>query len=525
MRQEPVQLNKWDDIIAIVVGIVALMIYGRTVTPGLLPGDGGEFQTLTYLLGSTHPTGYPVYLILSRLFAFLPLGELAFRVNLFSAVMGAVAVAGVYLCGRLLSGYRWTAVAVAIALALSPTLWSQALIAEVYTAGAAFIVLILLALLWWDKTESKRALFLAGLLGGLSLGVHMSVALLAPAILLFLLLHWRRGWKMWKTAVLGGVVGLAVTVALFWLIDQNNAPANYFNSVVGPSRSAWGLAGDEIDGPVERLLYGWQARQFRSFMFANMGEVMPQQAGEYWANLPNELAWPIILLTILGALKLLVWWPHAAMLLLVSLAAQLIYFFNYEIWDLYVFFIPTYVLMALFACAGLGTLADGILALWGRQFSSSAVSKAAVDFILAVIIFVFAVWPIFIPRQEAFIAGEAPFEFDEYPVYDENLSLIASATVIDLPEGAIVFTDWDMVWPFYFTAHIENGRTDLTFIETQPADDQDNIAESIIDYVAINLDAHPIYFSERQSMLLEAGYTFSPARIGPTRMFRVVKDE
>ena len=55
-----VRLDKWDATLALVVGCAALILYGRTAAPGLLPGDGGEFQTLTYLLGSTHPTGYPV---------------------------------------------------------------------------------------------------------------------------------------------------------------------------------------------------------------------------------------------------------------------------------------------------------------------------------------------------------------------------------------------------------------------------------------------------------------------------------
>ena len=215
-----VQLTWIDGLIALLVGGLALVIYGRTVAPGLLPGDGGEFQTLVYLLGNTHPTGYPVYLALARLFALMPLGELAYRVNLFSAVMGALTVSGVYLCGKLLTGYRAISAAGALTLAVSATLWSQSLIAEVYTAGAAFLVFILLALLWWDMTNSTWALFAAGLLGGLSIGVHMSVALLAPAVLLFLLLHRDRGWPMWRTAVLGALCGLAITVFLFLLIDH-----------------------------------------------------------------------------------------------------------------------------------------------------------------------------------------------------------------------------------------------------------------------------------------------------------------
>ena len=71
-----VQLTWIDGLLAMLAGGLALLLYDRTLAPGLLPGDGGEFQTLVYLLGNTHPTGYPVYLALARLFTLLPLGEL-----------------------------------------------------------------------------------------------------------------------------------------------------------------------------------------------------------------------------------------------------------------------------------------------------------------------------------------------------------------------------------------------------------------------------------------------------------------
>src|SRR6185436_13243277 len=125
-------------------------------------GDSGEFQTLVYLLGDTHPTGYPVYLLLAKPFTWLPVADIAYRVNLFSAVAASLAVAGVYLAGRLLVGYRWPALVGALALMVSQTFWSQALIAEVYTAGAAVLVAVLLMLLLWSESGSRYTLFSAG---------------------------------------------------------------------------------------------------------------------------------------------------------------------------------------------------------------------------------------------------------------------------------------------------------------------------------------------------------------------------
>src|SRR6185436_2656693 len=79
-----------------------LTLYVRTLAPGLLLGDSAEFQTLAYTLGMTHATGYPVYLLLAHAFTLLPLGDLASRVSLFSAVSASVALALVYLNVRLL---------------------------------------------------------------------------------------------------------------------------------------------------------------------------------------------------------------------------------------------------------------------------------------------------------------------------------------------------------------------------------------------------------------------------------------
>ena len=49
--------------------------------------------------------------------------------------------------------------------------------------------------------------------------------------------------------------------------------------------------------------------------------------------------------------------------------------------------------------------------------------------------------------------------------------------MINLPENAIVFTEWDIMWPYYYVAYLEEDRADLAFIEAFPADDQENLAD------------------------------------------------
>jgi len=514
------RLDWWDLPAGLLAAGAALLLYLRTLAPGLLPGDSGEFQTLAYLLGDTHPTGYAVYLLLAKPFTWLPLGDVAYRVNLFSAVMAGLTIGGVYLAGKLLTGHRGPAVLGGLALAVSPTFWSQALIAEVYTPGAAFLVGVLLPLLWWERRRQPWALFAAGVAGGLSLGVHLTVPLLAPAVLLFLLLSRRRGETVWRPALLGALAGVGLALLAFLIVDLHASPANYFNSVVFPSRSAWGLEATDLDSPLERLLFGLSARQFHPFMFADPAGVMPRLARGYFGHLPGEISPLALTLAGLGALGLLVRRPRPALLLMVALATQWLYTFNYEIWDLYVFHIPGYVLLALLAGAGTGRLLDGWLAL-----ARNLRGHRAVGVLLVVSLLVLGVWPMLAPHWDDVLAGGPPaFGFDEYPVDDFSLELLhplATATVLDLPEGSVVFTDWAMLYPFYYAAHIEQGRTDLTFIETFPRDDVGGLAGSVIGYVAAQLPYRPVFFSERVPELRQAGFAFSPFRAGPTRLYRV----
>lgn len=327
-------------------------------------------------------------------------------------------------------------------------------------------------------------------------------------------------------AILGALSGVLITILLFWLIDLNNPTANYFSSVIEPSHSAWELTADEIDGPLERLYFGWTARQFRSFMFTDVVNVVPRQASNYWQNLPLELGYPLIWLAVLGAVAMLIRRTRVGILLIIALMIQLLYMFNYEIWDLYVFYIPSYILLVLLAISGGSTVVEISSTLIAKFSSGSQIRWVALvtESIVALLLVWFSLLPVFSPQKEAFLNGEIPFNFDEYPEYDDLLLARVRATVLELPEYSIVFTDWDMVWPYYYAAYIIEDRTDLQFIETYPADDIEGVADSVATFVAENLGEHSIFFSEREPDLLDAGFEFMPARVGPTRLVRILDE-
>lgn len=511
-------LSRLDGGIAFCVAALSFALYARTLYPGLLPGDSGEFQALAYLLAHTHPTGYDVYLLLARAFISIPVGSIAYRVNLFSALMGGLTVGCICLAGTLLSGKRWGGIFGAAGLAVSITFWSQAVIAEVYTAGSFFLVLILLCLLFWDQSKQGFYLALAAALGVLSLGVHLTVALAAPAVGLYLLLNWKDWSRMWRPLLAGLMTGVVLFAGIFLLLDRNTGPESYFNTTVRPGLSLWEMTPADVDSPWERLIWQFKVPQFKQFMFADMDTIMPEQAEAYWKALPDEFAWVTIGMAGLGlAATVLRRWRFGVLMVL-ALVGQYFYTFNYPIWDFYVFYIPSYTLLAVLASAGTGLLFLAVDRLPSRV-------STLIRPVLGLGLVALALFPFLPDRLEAVKVGRLDFPNEQYPVHwtDEGYHAYISQIVSSLDQDAIVFTDWGKLFPLYYAAQIEQEREDLQFLETYPQDDALGISQSTIELIGQNLELHPIYFDTNPKGLTAAGYRLTRVRRGPMNYYQVVK--
>src|SRR5512144_2894353 len=133
-RIRPLAAQRWiDPALAAALGVGSLLLYGMTAAPSVagLFDDTLEFQVVLPTLGIAHPSGYPLYTLLGKLATvLLPLRDPAGRANLFSAAAAAVGV--FYSLALRLVHHRGAAAVATVALAISPTWWSQATIAEVY---------------------------------------------------------------------------------------------------------------------------------------------------------------------------------------------------------------------------------------------------------------------------------------------------------------------------------------------------------------------------------------------------------
>lgn len=185
--------------------VIALIVYALTLAPDLtwanFGSDGGELIAAAVTLGIPHPPGYPTYVLLGKLWSYLPVGTMALRFNLLSAVSVALAVGVACLTALELTRTRVAAVAAALSLAFAPLVWGQALVTEVYGLNLLCLALFLWALL------GQRPSGLTGLLLGLSLTTHLTSWLMLP---LALALTPRRRWLALSAGMALGLTPLLV---------------------------------------------------------------------------------------------------------------------------------------------------------------------------------------------------------------------------------------------------------------------------------------------------------------------------
>ncbi len=341
--------------VALVVGAVYLTTLAPTVLPYGTPYtlDSPMLQAAVPTLGIGHPTGYPTYMMLTHLFTYLPVGDVAYRVNLASAVYGVAAVAAVYTAGLLLGRRVVAAAAGSLAFGFSEAFWSQAVIAEVYTLNALFVALFLLLLLLWRDRRDDRILLVASSLAGLSLTHHLSSGLLVPAGLVFVALVDRGVFSRGRFLLAGiGSFALGLLPLLYLPIRammgaplneaDPSTPGRFLNLVTGGSFLAESSeAGRQCD-PSSLALEGPAAK------LATVGR-------EVLVQFPVAF----LLVGVFGGAYLLLRDRAAAALLGVVLLGSLAHGISY-LWlgieDYAAFLIPGLLAFSLCVCAGLGRL-------------------------------------------------------------------------------------------------------------------------------------------------------------------------
>jgi hypothetical protein len=420
------------------VSLFVFVLYVMTLAPTILPYDSPYLldvpmlQMQVCVLGMTHPTGYPSYLMLSHLFTYLPFGDCAYRSNLASAAYAALAVAAVFAAGYLLSRRVVAAAAAALAFGLGTTLWSQAVMAEVYTLNALLIALTVLALLLWREHQRDRHLLLSAFLVGFCMTNHLTSGLLLPASVLFVaLVDWRK---------LVDVKLVLKGVGLFLL---GLAPYLYL-----PLRSAMGPPFKANDPTTfERFWYVVSGGNLRGGFFAFGPAELPGRLLFYLGHLLDNVHLGLVAVSVAGFVVLYLRDRVVAVFLGFMYFGWLFHAVENDIPDIQLYFIPTYLVLCLAMAVGFAFLlseAESLLERFERVPKEVAVGTVSVALVLMPL---FGVW-------ESYASNDLSGDYRGRQILEDVAENAArNATILHHRSN------------LYYLVLVEKRRRDLTLVD------------------------------------------------------------
>ncbi|MGQ9627074.1 MAG: glycosyltransferase family 117 protein [Anaerolineae bacterium] len=437
----------------------SFIIYIKTLAPTVLMADGGEFQFVPYLAGIPHPTGYPLYIMLGWLWShLLPFGDVAYRMNLFSALWAAVSVGLFYLAAEEIARPLVPeplailgAALGALSLAFSETFWSQATIAEVYSLNGVFVAGIFYMLL-----AGRHSLPLIAFVYGLSLTHHRSMVLFLPAMVAFLWLEGKLHGKdpaFWLKVLLSFLAPLAI-----YLYIPLRAPHTPYLRLPLSEKETLILYHNTLKGFLNHVL----GQPFAGALSLPDAARLEQAALLF----KGQFGWWGPFLGAVGLARLL-FSRKWSCLVLTTLTFLTIIAFNlcYAIGDVYVLFISAYFIFALWLGLGAATLAEGVgwgisrwkgspvrYGMWEKGYQkviagikgmvSNAVGILLLALPLSLLVFNFGR----LDRSGDYAARDFWREILEAPPPEEAI---------------LVSNDRDEMMPLWYMQYVEGGRPDL----------------------------------------------------------------
>ena len=344
--------TRWAERVAgVAAWALPLALYVRTAAPTVYGVDSADLTTAAYLLGIAHPPGAPAYLLLGHAFTWMPIGDVGYRVNLLSAVAGALASFFLFRIVTRLSGEPWLGLATAWLVATTYYVWTAAVAAELYAPQGCVVAALIALALRWRVTPRPPLFYLLCLLAGVGLGVHLSLVLMLPGLALIALappLAASRSRRVLLGGLLCGAVGASVYAYL---------PIRYLADLpLNPARDYWQVDLASCDG------FWWMVSgaAFRSNFLGVAAPALPAEIARFafrvWSNflgLPALLG----LVGLVAGLRRRPW-IHAGLLLM--LLGHLAFYLSYGARDKDAMFVPAYLLWGIWIGLGARVVAGWI---------------------------------------------------------------------------------------------------------------------------------------------------------------------
>ena len=418
--------------------ITIFLIYLFTLAPGVYGFDSAEFATGVYTQGVIHPPGFPLYLLLGKLFSLLPIRDLAYRLNLMSAVFAALAAVLLFQLLHHIVKSRFTAWIAAFLLAVSNYYWQMALVTEVYTVFLALLVLDLLWVMLWRKTGSARYLLLFSFFYGLTLTTHTSGILYAPAFTCLILFS--PAWKKpcWKWVALMFPLFLTGLSLYAYLSIRAGAHPLLDYSQYYPKANLTTFSG---------LWWYISGRAYSFFAFGYSWSELPAQIVSFAGNLwRNNLGLGVIL-GLLGMITL----SRKNFSLFSGLSlfflANAFFYINYRVMDKDTMFLPAYLIWAIFVAVGLQSSEEQLKTLFARfDLPTWRPAFGNVSMVILVLLAVSLNWH-WVDMSDS--TGYSDF---------------AIAIFTAAPQGAVILSPWSSAVVMEYYQIVEGMRPDLTII-------------------------------------------------------------
>lgn len=435
--------------VALSAALFALLfaIYAAGACRTIYVGDSGELLAAVHLLGIPHPSGYPLYVLLGKLWTLaLPLGSVAWEMSLLSGACAAAACALLFFVARESDCGRIPSLLAGSALAFAPSFWLEANTQRVYALNALFVVLAVRFALRWYRERAPRDLVLAMLAAGLGATNHTFMGLVGIAIALFAPAVDRSLFRRPKlvAACAGAFFGGLLVYLYLPLRSRSNPVLDWGNPET---------MGAFFDVVLRRAF--WMRRWYEGPSdFATVG-------WDFLSSAASETAWialPLAMLGILSARRFRGAIALPALIAVVNVVALAVHGSYYDIFVWHRYYIPGYAMLALLAAFGLEAIA-------------AKIDRRAL--VLALL-----------PPIVMLAAGYSRHDLSRYRIAEDY----AARLLASLPPGAKLFaTDDNILFILIYTLHVEQVRPDVELI-LQGVDQERP-------KVSFNPDFDPVYFA------------------------------
>ncbi|MDX1607691.1 MAG: DUF2723 domain-containing protein [Candidatus Spechtbacterales bacterium] len=326
------------NLIPIILFLVVFGVYLYTAPPGATNyADSNELITASYILGVPHPPGYPLFVLLGKLFSLIPFGTVAYRYAIMAGFLGSLTVVLVYkVVLRVLTkgggdkkefnlvafikgeDPRLFALTGALSLAFSYLFWLYSYIPEAFAVSNFFAALIIyIGINWYFENKKqevkgngqakeqnwlKRKMgdnyypFVLSVVFVLGLLAHQIIIFFVPAMLYLIWItdrHLFRPSKRWFKIFAGILIGL-LPVLYFPISTAMFNPVIDFGNVDSLK---------DASDLLSRRYYAKTSSTGRAYLPSNANlEERLNDFPWYFSQLSKYMNWAVVGLGIIGVL-------------------------------------------------------------------------------------------------------------------------------------------------------------------------------------------------------------------------------